>query len=113
MSEANMLEQLFTQYKDMTKDMIIKFKDNVNIDGILSDRKKVLEKISEISIPGKEKEKVYMELGIDKIDNELGKLIKDSANSIKEEIRISKLRRQSTNAYNNNFRGYNMFSRRV
>lgn len=113
MNNISILEELFGKYKDMTEDMIVKFNNNINIDGMLTDRKKLLEKISEVSVSGNKKE-VYLSLGIDKIDSELGKIINESAKSIKEEIRMNKLRRQTTNSYNSsNFQNYYCFSKRV
>lgn len=111
--EYNMIEDLFKKYKSMTEDMIDKFNNNINIDGMLADRKKILEEINEISLSGSEKKKIYMSLGIDKIDEKLGKLIKDSLDNIKEEIRLNKLRKQTNNSYNKVMNNYSFFTKRA
>ena len=80
---------------------------------MLKDRQVLLEKINKINIPGNEKKRIYEAMEIDKLDRELGEIIKASLDKVKEDIKINRLRRSTTNAYNNVLRQQNLFSRRV
>lgn len=113
MNEINLVNELFEKYKQMTKSMIEYFNKDVNIEGMLKDRQVLLEKINKINIPGNEKKRIYEAMEIDKLDRELGEIIKASLDKVKEDIKINRLRRSTTNAYNNVLKQQNLFSRRV
>ena len=113
MSEINLVNELFEKYKQMTKTMIEYFNKDINVEGMLKDRQVLLEKINNINIPGSEKKKIYEAMEIDKLDKKLGETIKASLDKVKEDIKINRLRRSTTNAYNNVLRQQNLFSRRV
>lgn len=113
MMDNEVLKALFIQYKEMTENIIEKFDNNVNVDGILTERGKLLEKINEINTSGKVKEKIYKELGLDILDEKLGDKINKSLLDVKNEIRMNKLRQKTNNSYNNVMKQNSLFSRRV
>ena len=113
MNDINLLKESFEKYKQMTKNMIESFNKDVNIDDMFKERQVLLEKINNINIPGSEKKKINETMEIDKLDKKLGETIKTSLNKVKEDIKINRLRRSTTNAYNNVLRQQNLFSRRV
>ena len=111
--EYIMINELFKKYKDLTLQMIENFGEDVNIEGMMGERQDLLEKINEVKIPGKDKKKVYESMEIDKLDKKLEEILKKALNDVKNDIKINKLRRQTTNSYNNAFAQQNIFSRRV
>lgn len=108
-----MIKLLFNEYKDLTLMMIDELKEDKDIKPLMDKRQGVLEKINDVDISPKEKEKCYKELSIDEYDKTLEIAIKNTLESVRSEIKESKIRRESTNSYAAINRQPNLFSKKV
>ena len=108
-----MVKELFSGYKDLTLKMIEELKKDNDIDILMDKRMEILEAINKTDSSPEEKRKFYEELLIKEDDKALEKELEYMKNKVGEQIKTSKLRRQTTNSYAQSMRQPNLFSKKV
>lgn len=97
-----MLESLLREYKDITEEIIEKAKiDELDsIEGLVEDRGSVLNKIASGNHEKEEIKRIFTNLGMAELEDEMNKMLSLKKEGIKEEIRKTQENKVAKNSYN-------------
>lgn len=109
-----MIEKYLLRYKSLTEAIIVNLKNDLDAKELMQKRGEILiELLEDISLDKEEIKKLYINLGIEKLDKILKEEINKAIERNKEEIRKMKLQRNANSLYSKNVNSINFFNKKI
>jgi len=109
-----MIEKYLLRYKSLTEAIIVNLKNDLDAQELMQKRGEILiELLEDISLDKEEIKKLYINLGIEKLDKILKEEINKAIERNKEEIRKMKLQRNANSLYSKNVNSINFFNKKI
>jgi hypothetical protein len=104
---------IFEKYKDIDLKILESIEqDKENIE-LLESREKIINEMLSLDIEKDEIKMKYEELGLDKLDEEIGQSLKDKMNLVKRQIKKIKIAKKANRGYASAQRGQSVFSQKI
>lgn len=107
------MKELFEKYALLTRNIMSGIQLNIPVDEFFEKREEVIKEIVESDLSSSEKKMMYSEMKLDKLDNDLKKLIQSEMIKAKSEMNKLKMGKQMHRVYSGNVAPGNYFGGRA
>lgn len=108
-----MIEDLFKEYLELTNIMIVDLKKDKNIQPLMDKRGIIFEEIKKDPMNLDTKKEFYISMDIEKVNRELGELLKVKFEEYRTNIHENENRKRAYSAYMNNGKSGSFFAKKV
>ena len=109
-----MIKEYLIKYKSLTEAIIVNIKNNLDAEKLMKKRGEILKVLLEdTNIDKEEVKKLYLDLKLDNLDENLKEEINKAKEKNKEEIRKIKQTKNANKAYGKNINTTNFFNKKI
>ncbi|VYU41811.1 flagellar protein FliT [Clostridium tertium] len=109
-----MINKILENYKEITENIILKLKNDLDVDDLMDNREKLIKDIfKDENMDINYIKEMYISMGIFDVDKELKSVIEDQQIKVRKEIRNLHNIKNANNAYGKNRKSNNFFNTKI